>query len=407
MPKHIKTLTDTEVKNLKPKDKDYKLSDGNNLFIVVRKSGSKFFRFDFTFNNKRQSMSLGSYPEVTLKDAREKRNKAKENLKNGINPIETKNSNFKLETTFKYISDKWLELQKNGWSISNYNKIKSNLENNAYPFIGNKNIQDITRRDILLLAERMEKRDAIEYANRLLNNIQRIYKYAVTNEYTEHNIISDIDKKNSLKQRQSKNVPALTKDSEVQQLILDIDSYGINFKADISTIYALKLSPYLALRPYNLRNLEWSEINFEKEFIEISADKMKMNNDFILPLSKQAISILMDIEKFKSSSKFIFPSATTNLKSISENTLNHALHKMGYKGKHTSHGFRAMFSTNCHENIKSHGLFSDIIESCLAHAELNSVKAAYNRESKFKYFEEKKHLMQWWADWIDNLKNTA
>ena len=192
-------------------------------------------------------------------------------------------------STFKYISDKWLELQKNGWSISNYNKIKSNLENNAYPFIGNKNIQDITRRDILLLAERMEKRDAIEYANRLLNNIQRIYKYAVTNEYTEHNIISDIDKKNSLKQRQSKNVPALTKDSEVQQLILDIDSYGINFKADISTIYALKLSPYLALRPYNLRNLEWSEINFEKEFIEISADKMKMNNDFILPLSKQAV----------------------------------------------------------------------------------------------------------------------
>ena len=153
--------------------------------------------------------------------------------------------------------------------------------------------------------------------------------------------------------------------------------------------------------------MEWSEINFEKEYIEISADKMKMNNDFILPLSKQAISILMDIEKFKSSSKFIFPSATTNLKSISENTLNHALHKMGYIGKHTSHGFRAMFSTNCHENIKSHGLFSDIIESCLAHAELNSVKAAYNRESKFKYFEEKKHLMQWWADWIDNLKNTA
>lgn len=168
MPKHIKTLTDTEVKNLKPKEKDYKLSDGNNLFIVVRKTGSKFFRFDFTFNNKRQSMSLGSYPEVTLKDAREKRNKAKENLKNGINPIETKNSNFKLESTFKYISDKWLELQKNGWSISNYNKIKSNLENNAYPFIGNKNIQDITRRDILLLAERMEKRNAIEYSNRLL-----------------------------------------------------------------------------------------------------------------------------------------------------------------------------------------------------------------------------------------------
>lgn len=404
MAKHVKTLTDTEVKNSKPKEKDYKLSDGNNLFVVVRKTGSKFFRFDFTFNNKRQSMSLGLYPQVSLKEAREKRDKAKENIKNGINPIETKNSDFKLETTFKYISDKWLELQKNAWSKSNYSKIKSNLENNAYPFLGNKNIQDITRKDILLLAERMEKRDAIEYANRLLNNIERIYKYAVTNEYVEHNIISDIDKKNSLKKRQSKNVPALTKEEDIRQLILDIDSYGTDFKADISTIYALKLAPYVALRPFNLRSLEWTEINFEKECIEIPAMKMKMNNNFILPLSKQAIEILIEIKKFSSFSKFIFPSVSTNLKPISENTLNHALHKMGYKGKHTSHGFRAMFSTNCHENIKSHGLYSDIIESCLAHVELNSVKAAYNRESKFKYFEEKKQLMQWWANWIDNFR---
>ncbi|MFW2605713.1 tyrosine-type recombinase/integrase [Aliarcobacter butzleri] len=403
MAKHVKTLTDTEVKNLKPKEKDYKICDGNNLYLVVRKSGIKFFRFDFFYNNKRQSMSLGNYPEVSLKEAREKRNLAKENLLHGINPIQSQKSNFKLENTFKFVSERWLELQKDSWSYSNYNKIKSNLENNAFPFIGNIDIKDLTRKDILKLTERMEKRNAIEYANRLLNNIQRIYKYAVTNEYCDYNILSDIDKTNSLKQRQSKNVPAITSPEDIKELLLDINNYGTNFKADISTIYALKISPYLALRPYNIRYLEWSEVNFEDNYLDIAAEKMKMKIDFVLPLSKQALDILKELKNISFSSKFVFPSPTSNSKAISENTMNHALHKMGYKDKHTSHGFRAMFSTICHDNIKSHELYSDIIESCLAHAELNTVKKAYNRESKFKYFNEKKDLMQWWADWLDKL----
>ena len=404
MAKHVKTITDTELKNLKPKDKDYKKSDGNNLFIVVRKTGSKYFRFDFTLNNKRQSMSLGTYPETTLKEAREKRDLALENIKHGINPIETKNSNFKLETTFKFICEKWLELQKNGWSESNYNKIKSNLENNAFTFIGNFDIKDITRKDILKLAERMEKRNATEYANRLLNNIQRIYKYAVTNEYCEHNILSDIDKTNTLKKQQKKNIPAITNPGEIKELLFDINNYGLNFKADISTIFALKISPYLALRPYNIRFLEWSEINFEDNYLNIPAEKMKMKNDFILPLSKQALVILKEIKNISfTSSKFVFPSPVSNSRPISENTLNHALHKMGYKDKHTTHGFRAMFSTSAHELRNEHKINSDVIESCLAHSEPNSVKAAYNRQSKMKYLDEKKELMQWWANWLDRL----
>ena len=403
MPKIATPLTDTKIKTSKPKEKDYKLSDGQGLYLLVKTNGTKMWRYDFSYLSKRQSMSFGVYPEVGLKDAREKREKAIGNIKNGINPIESKSSNFELNTTFKFISNKWLDLIKDSGSKSNYEKIKSNLENNAYPFLGNKNIQDISRKDILTLVERMEMRDATEYANRLLNNIQRIYKYAVTNEYVEHNIIADIDKKNSLKKRNKVNHPAITNIKEFKKLLEDIKNYGTIFKSDVNTIYALKLAPFVALRPYNLRTLEWSEIDFEKEILDIPATKMKMKIDFVLPLSKQALSILKEIQRFKTDSKFVFYSATTNFKSISENTLNHALHRMGYKGIHTTHGFRSTFSTNAHENMTCHGLNSDFIESCLAHAEQNTVKKAYNRDSKFKYLDEKKKLMQWWADYLDNL----
>ena len=403
MPKIATPLTDTKIKTSKPKEKDYKLSDGQGLFLLVKTNGTKLWRFDFIFINKRQTMSFGIYPEVGLKEARDRREKARENIKDGINPIESKSSNFEINTTFKFISDKWLDLQKDDWSETNYKKIKGNLEKNAYPFLGNRNIKDISRKDILNLIERMEQRNATEYASRLLSNIQRIYKYAVTNEYVEHNIIADIDKQNSLKKRKTENHPALTKQEDIKQLLKDINNYGIDFMGDISTIFALKLAPYLALRPYNLRSLEWDEINFEKELIEISKEKMKMDKDFVLPLSKQALQILKEIEKFKSGSKYLFYSSSSQIRCISENTINHALHKMGYKNKHTGHGFRAMFSTIAHEHISEHGFHSDIIESCLSHSEKNAIKAAYNRESKFKYLEEKRKLMQWWADWLDKV----
>lgn len=401
MARITKPLTDTEISKAKSKEKDYYLYDGEGLVLLVKTNNSKLWRYNYKFNEKRKTISFGRYPEIKLKEARELKEKSKESIKNQIDPSESKSSNFELDTTFKYISDKWLNLMKDDWSKSNYEKIKSNLQNNAYPFLGNKNIKDITRKDILLLVERMEKRNATEYASRLLNNIQRIYKYAVTNEYVAHNIIADIDKQNSLKKRKKVNHPAITNIKEFKKLLKDIQNYGINFKSDISTIYALKIAPLVALRPYNFRSLEWSEIDFEEEYIDIPKEKMKMEIDFVLPLSTQALKLLKEIEQFKTDSKYVFYSATSNIKCISENTLNHALQRMGYKGVHTSHGFRSTFSTNAHENITQHGLSSDIIESCLAHAEQNTVKKAYNRESKLKYIDEKRKLMQWWSDFLD------
>lgn len=403
MAKIIKPLSDVEIKKAKAKEKDYYLFDGEGLCLLIKKNGSKLWRCNFTFNSKRNTVSFGSYPEISLKEAREKKDELKLKVSKGINPAVSKNDEDDQTMTFQIIADKWLHLMKDDWSTSNYEKIKGNLVKNAYPFIGNKAMGEITKKDIFTIIERMEHRNAVEYSNRLLNNIERIYRYAIAKEYINHNVIADIDKKNSLKKRKKGSIPAITDKKELKELHNIIKHYNDDFKTDVIISHALKLAPYLALRPYNLRFLEWEEIDFENKYISIPAEKMKMSVDFVMPLSKQALKIIKDVEVFRTSSKYVFYSPNTSLRCISENTLNHALHRLGYKGKHTAHGFRSSFSTNAHENVSLHGKNSDIIESCLAHAELNTVKKAYNRESKFKYLDEKRELMQWWADWLDDL----
>lgn len=402
MAKITKPLTDTEIKKAKAKDKEYKLSDGQGLYLVVKVNNSKFFRFDFTYNGKRKSMSFGVYPETSLKEARDKREKAREQLNNNINPIESKKTNFEDIATFKYIATKWFNLMKSEWKPVTYELNENRLNLHVYPYIGDKDISILTRLDILKIIQKLQEKEHFEIAERILNVIERIFKYSVTYGYIEHNIIADIDKKTIFAKKIVTHRATLTKEDEIKEFMQNIKSYGELFRADITTVYALNLSPYLALRPENIRNLEWNEVNFEKEFLDIPANKMKTKKEFVLPLSKQAIEILKLIEPYsKDKSKYVFPSPTSNLKPISDATVNHALMRLGYKDKITSHGFRAMFSTICHEKIKEHGYYSDIIESCLAHAETNRVKAAYNRESKMKYFEEKKELMQWWANWLN------
>ncbi len=398
----VKPLTDTEIKKFKhnPEKKINKLSDGQGLFLIIQKNGTKYFRFDYKFNDKRKSMSFGVYPDITLKKARELREKNRKLIKEDTDPLEDKHKDKNI-ITFKKIAEDWLQVMKAEWKEITYKKASGTIFNNTIP-IQNKDIKTIKRVDILNLLKVMEQRGVLESADRLLTNLNRIYKYAVTYNYVEHNIIADIDKKNVLMKPKKNHFPAITDELELKELIIDINSYGIHYKADISTIYALKLAPYVFLRPFNLRGLEWKEVNLDNDYLEINESKMKTGKRFILPLSSAAKNILLEIKPYSSDrSKFVFPSPTSNLKPISDATLNHALMKLGYKDKHTTHGFRATFSTLSHEKIKEHGLSSDIIESCLAHEERNKIKAAYNRDSKMKYFEEKKELIQWWENCLN------
>lgn len=218
MAKIIKPLSDVEIKKAKAKEKDYYLFDGEGLCLLIKKNGSKLWRCNFTFNSKRNTVSFGSYPEISLKEAREKKDELKLKVSKGINPAVSKNHEADETMTFQIIADKWLHLMKDDWSTSNYEKIKGNLVKNAYPFIGNKAMGEITKKDIFTIIERMEHRNAVEYSNRLLNNIERIYRYAIAKEYINHNVIADIDKKNSLKKRKKGSIPSITDKKELKEL---------------------------------------------------------------------------------------------------------------------------------------------------------------------------------------------
>ncbi|MGB6329852.1 MAG: integrase arm-type DNA-binding domain-containing protein [Halarcobacter sp.] len=212
MPKIVKPLTDKEIKAAKPKEKQYKLSDGQSLYLIIKPNGTKFFRFDFKFENKRKSMSFGVYPDVSLSEARKLRDNTKELLKQNINPILEKNISLEDSTnTFKNISEKWLSKMKNEWVDKTYIKVENVIRNHAYPYIGNKLIEDITRTDILNIIDRMNTKGLHGSAEKMMSNFNRIYKYAVTYNYVEHNIIADIDKKNIIVSTSNNHMSAIMK----------------------------------------------------------------------------------------------------------------------------------------------------------------------------------------------------
>lgn len=405
MAKLVKPLSDIEIKKAEIKDKDYKLSDGQGLCLIVRPNGTKYFRFDFVYGSKRKSTSFGVYPEITLKEAREKRDEARQLLANNINPISAKRIKKASESlTLQNVVNEWIELRRKSSSeatIIQNTRILKNITN----WLGNIAIKDIKRVDIINSLEKMQNRGIIESAHRLLSIMNKIYMYAVTKEYIENNIIANIDKSTILvPNKKDTHLPALTEPKDIKQLLLDINSIGGKFKSDISTIFIFKLIPYVFVRSENIRFMCWENLDLDKGIWEIPKEKMKMKVDFVCPLPVQAIKLIKEIEPYsRHKSKFVFPSPYKKDRGVSGATLSDTLNKLGYQTKHSFHGFRSMFSTIAHELYKEHGFHSDIIEACLAHKEKNKIKAAYNRESKFKYFEEKKELLQWWADWLDKL----
>ncbi|MCT7555358.1 tyrosine-type recombinase/integrase [Aliarcobacter butzleri] len=406
MKRTSKKLTELELKKAEKKDKDYNLSDGDGLYFVIRKNGSKFFRLDFRYGGKRLSMSLGVYPKTSLKEARDKTLEARKLLNNNINPISEKKLNkISEEISLNFVIDKWLEIRKLNSSQNTYITNKRILKN-ITDRIGNIAIKDIQRQDFIELILNIQKKGRIETGLRILSLLFNIYQFAVTNGYIEHNIIVDIDKKTTLLKSKETHLPALTEKEDIKQLLKDIYSLEDRFRSHISTIYIFKLIPYVFVRSENIRLMCWNDLDLEKGYWAIPKEKMKMNVDFVCPLPKQAIKLIKEIEPFtRQRSKYVFPSPQKSDRGVAGATLADTLNKLGYQNRHCFHGFRSMFSTIAHELYKEHGFHSDIIEACLAHKEKNSVKASYNRESKFKYFDEKKELIQWYADWLDMLKD--
>jgi integrase len=391
-------LNNTIVKNAKATGKTQKLSDGRGMFLEISPTGNKWWRYKYRIDGKEKKLALGVYPEITLKEAREKLSKARKLVSEGIDPIENKqalkNSRIKEnKNTFEVIAREWHTRNIENWTEKHGSTILKRLEQNIFPSLGNTPISKILPHHLLKTLNKVEDRGAIDTAHRILQYCTKVCRYAILTNRLEQDFTIGV--KEVLKPHQKSHLASITDPKKVSPLLHSIENYS----GYPITKLALKLLPLVFVRPGELRNAEWSEIDFEKKEWNIPAEKMKMRQPHLVPLSKQAIIILKETKLMTSHSKYIFPSITSLKRPMSDNTLNLALRRMDYtKEEMTAHGFRAMARTLLDEELKFR---PDIIEHQLSHAVKDPNGRAYNRT---KHLEERVKMMQDWADYLDTLK---
>jgi len=393
-------LTDTATKNAKPKEKQYKLSDGQGLYLLVNKT-NKYWRYDYRFNGKRKTLALGVYPDVSIKQARLAHQRARNQLSQGNDPalqkkLEKLSRKIQADDNFESIALEWMEKQKKDWSVSHYENVSSRLRNNVFPWLGSRAITAITVPELLLVLRKMEARGVYYSTLKTKQYCGQIFRYAIASGRAERDPSADL--KGALTQPDKpKHFASITDPEKIGGLLRSIDSYN----GAVVTRSALKLAPLVFARPSELRHAEWQEINFDTAEWIIPAHKMKMRKDHIIPLSKQALEIFEAMKPFTKNGAYVFPSVRSRTRPMSENTINASLRNMGYsKEEMTGHGFRAMASTLLNEQ----GFNPDWIETQLAHTEENKSRKPYNRAS---YLEQRRAMMQQWADYLDGLRAGA
>lgn len=400
-------LNATTITKAKPKEKPYKLSDGNSLFLLINpatkknKEGSKLWRFNYRFNGKQKQLSLGKYPDVSLAKARKLCQEAREMVASGDDPSEQRKAHREeiealTANSFEVVAREFIKSKENQWTKSNSQKVTRQLEVNIFPWIGKTPISKVTAPELLTVLRRMEDRGILESAQRLRATCGQIFRYAIATGRTEYDIAASLS--GALVQPKKKHLPAITDPQQVAQLLRAIDGLRGTF-----TVYcALRLAPLVFLRPGELRKAEWSEIDFDTATWNLPAEKMKMKEPHIVPLSKQAIAILKEIQPLTGSGRYVFPGARSAAKPISNMALGAALRRLGYEqGTMTPHGFRAMARTLLDEVLQQR---VDYIEQQLAHAVKDALGRAYNRTH---HLPARRKMMQCWADYLDGLKAGA
>ena len=399
-------LSDIKVKSLKAgikpdgttTSKPYRVTDEKGLYIEITPKGGKRWRFKYRFGGKEKLLSLGVYPDVSLKAARARRDDLRVQVADGIDPAELRKAE-KITTgglnSFEAMAREWHIKFSANWGEEYSTRTLLHLEKNIFPWLGSKNINDVTPPELLATIRRIESRGAVDTAHRVLQICAAIYRYAVTTGKAERNQAADL--KGALPPAKTKHHASITDPKEIGGLMRAIQGYS----GSIITATALKLSPLLFVRPGELRQAEWSDIDLENSEWRIPAEKMKMRVVHIVPLSKQAIDIFKDIHPLTGRDKYVFPSNRTVTRPMSNNTINAALRRLGFtKEEMTAHGFRSMASTLLNEQ----GWNGDAIERQLAHSEGNGVRAAYNYA---QHLPERKKMMQAWADYLDSLASGA
>ena len=393
-------LNNLTIKGAKPKDKKYRLPDANGLYLEITPSGGKLWRMKYRYAGKEKLLSFGRFPDISLKDAREFKNEAKKLLANGIDPSETKKAlkQKKLDSVknnFEAVAREWIDKNKEKWSTSNTTRVTARLERLVIPFIGKKGISTITAPDLLNVIQRIEQTGTIYTAHKVLQNCGQVFRYAMATARTNTDPTTAL--KGALPVVKPSHHASITDPKKIGALLRAINGYDGTY----TTQCALKLAPLVIVRPGELRHAEWHEIDIDKAEWRIPAAKMKMKSVHIVPLSKQALTILNLLYSVTGTGKYIFPGVRSTDRPMSENTINAGLRRLGYtKEEMTGHGFRSMASTLLNEQ----GWHWDAIERQLAHAERNSIRAAYNYA---EHMPERIRMMQHWADYLEGLANGA
>jgi len=393
-------LTNTAVKNARPKAKPYKLADGGGLYLLVQPNGRKLWRMNYRYLTKQKTLAFGAWPEIELEDARDRRDKAKKLLAAGGDPSFERRKARALAidasaNTFKTIAEEWVKKQeREGLADITLDKIRW-LLGKAYGTIGNRPIDKISAQEVLTALRKVEASGRFESARRMRSVVSRVFRYGIATARANRDVAADL--RGALVSPKPKHLAAITTPKEAGALMRAIEGYS----GHAITLLALKMTPHVFVRPGELRRAEWDEFDIEKKVWSIPAEKMKMRRPHRVPLSKQVMAILEELDALTGDGKYLFPSFRSRWRPMSENSINGALRRLGYGQEQMSaHGFRAMAATLLNEM----GTWSaDAIERQLAHQEAG-VRRAYARG---EYWDERVKMMQHWSDHLDTLRNGA
>lgn len=392
-------LTDKAIRALKPRERPYKTFDAKGLFLLVNPSGSRLWRYKYRFAQKEKSAAIGSYPEVSLADARTRLEELRRLLAYGIDPSSQKRALKEAQTTaaansFEIIALEWFDRKSSGWVPKHSSKIIERLKRDVFPWIGAKPIASITPPEVLQVLHRIEERGAIETAHRALGNLSEVFRYAIATGRATSDPCRDL--RGALKPKVVCHFAAVTDPRKVPALLHALDGY----QGTHVVRCALRLAPLLFVRPGELRSARWADIDLVAAEWRFVASKTKQPH--IVPLASQAVAILRELQPLTGRHELVFPSERSPLRPMSENTVNAALRSLGVsKDEMTGHGFRAMARTILEENLK---FPAHLIEAQLAHAVRDPNGRAYNRTT---HLAERHAMMQQWADHLDTLRQPS
>lgn len=389
-------LSDVAVRKAKPTEKTQRLFDGGGLYLEVTPAGGRLWRQKYRFAGKEKRLAHGTYPEVSLADARERRDAARKLLAAGVDPgahrkAEKAAGLERAGNSFEVVAREWLG--KRDWVDAYKVKITAWMENDVFPYIGGRPVAELSAPEFLRVARRIEERGAVESAHRIIQNCGQVMRYAIATGRADRNPVADL--KGALTSAPERHHAAITDPDALGGLLRAIDGYA----GDAVTRAALKLSALLFVRPGELRHAEWAEIDLDAGEWNIPAGKMKMRQPHLVPLCSQAVAILRELEPLTGRSQYVFPGGRSPRRPMSNNAINAALRRMGFGTEAmTAHGFRATARTLLDEVL---GFRPDYIEHQLAHAVRDPNGRAYNRTA---HLAERRKMMQGWADYLDMLR---